>query len=161
MRLPRFGVSAVRTRRHVLLSVIAATACAMAASGVASRAQAPADGIGLPPNAMSLEGVPTVRLEATRDAATRRRLDSREALGERLVIQIDDGRLIWSSRGGRPLTVTSAGTYTYLLSAQPGQYIRLQRLNDRLTYVEHLDFDARSVTYWGELKIVLGSRTQR
>jgi hypothetical protein len=33
--------------------------------------------------------------------------------------------------------------------------VRLRRINEKLTYVEHLDMGSRSVTYWGELRVVL------
>jgi hypothetical protein len=34
--------------------------------------------------------------------------------------------------------------------------VRIRQLRDKLTYVEHVDTDTGSVTYWGELRIVLG-----
>jgi hypothetical protein len=46
--------------------------------------------------------------------------------------------------------------FTYL-SSDPGQYVRIARVNDRITYVEHVDTALGSITWWGELKIVLGS----
>jgi hypothetical protein len=33
--------------------------------------------------------------------------------------------------------------------------VKIRRLTDRLLYVEHLDMPFLSVTYWGELRIVL------
>jgi len=33
--------------------------------------------------------------------------------------------------------------------------VRFRRLGERLSYVEHVDLDLGSVTYWGELRIVL------
>jgi hypothetical protein len=128
------------------------------AQPVTNRAQAPGGAIGLPSNTTSLEGTPTVRLDATRDAATRHKLDSAESEGQRLEIRLEGHQFVWSSRGDRPLTLTTSGDYTYLLSDQPGQYIRIRRLNDRFTYVEHLDMDGGSVTYWGELRIVVGKQ---
>ena len=110
----------------------------------------------VPPNATALEGLPTVRVETTREATTRRQLDSRESAASRLRIQIKDGSFYWSSRDDRRLTLTASGEFTYLSSTEPGRYVRIRRLNDRLTYVEHLDTTLGTVTYWGELRIVVG-----
>jgi hypothetical protein len=110
----------------------------------------------IPGNATSLEGVPTVRIEATQDTVTRRELGGVEAAKSLLKIQIVDGRYYWASHGNRPLTVSTAGEFTYLMSAEPGRYVRFRRVNDRLTYAEHVDMASGSVTYWGELRVVLG-----
>jgi hypothetical protein len=32
----------------------------------------------------------------------------------------------------------------------------MTRLNDRVSYVEHVDLASGSVTWWGELRIVIG-----
>jgi hypothetical protein len=110
----------------------------------------------LPPNATALEGLPTLRVETTPEATTRRQLDSEEAAASRLSIRIKDGGFYWSSRDDRRLTMTASGEFTYLSSTEPGRYVRIRRLNDRLTYVEHLDTRLGTVTYWGELRIVVG-----
>ena len=109
-----------------------------------------------PPDATGLEGTPTLRVDTTRDSTTRRRLDAAEAATSRLRIQIRDGAFIWSSRDDRRLTASAAGAFTYLSSNEPGRYVRIQRLSDRLTYIEHVDTELGSVTYWGELRIVAG-----
>lgn len=109
-----------------------------------------------PPDATALEGTPTLRVDTTRDSTTRRQLDAAEAAGSRLRIQIRDGALIWTSRGDRRLTASAAGAFTYLSSNEPGRYVRIQPLNDRLTYIEHVDTELGSVTYWGELRIIIG-----
>ena len=109
-----------------------------------------------PPNATALEGLPTLRVETTPEATTRRQLGSEEAAASRLRIQIKDGSFYWSSRDDRRLALTAAGEFTYLSSTEPGRYVRIRRLNDRLTYVEHLDTTLGTVTYWGELRIVVG-----
>ena len=109
-----------------------------------------------PENATALEGLPQVRIDTTRDDVSRRELDAAESAKSRLTIKVVDGRLYWADRPGSPLTVATSGGFTYLSSAEPGRYVRLQRVNDRLTYAEHVDFGNRSVTYWGELRIVLG-----
>jgi hypothetical protein len=109
-----------------------------------------------PAGATALEGTPTLRVDTTRDSTTRRQLDAAEAAENRLRIQIRDGALIWSSRDDRRLTASAAGAFTYLSTSEPGRYVRIQRLNDRLTYIEHVDTELGSVTYWGELRIVAG-----
>jgi hypothetical protein len=74
----------------------------------------------------------------------------------RLTIKAENGRYFWASRGNLPLTLSSSGEFTYLASSEPGKYVRFRRVNDRITYVEHVDMAHGSVTYWGELRIVLG-----
>ena len=59
------------------------------------------------------------------------------------------------TRGNRLLSLNSFGEFTYL-SSQPGQYIRFARLNDKISYVEHVDSTSGSVTWFGELRIVVG-----
>lgn len=110
----------------------------------------------IPDNATALEGTPTTRLDATSEGAKRQRLDRDEAATHALQIKIVDGRYYWASRANRPLTVTTSGDFTYLTSAEPGHYVRFTKINDRLSYVEHVDMGFGSVTYWGELRIVLG-----
>jgi hypothetical protein len=109
-----------------------------------------------PPNATALEGTPDIRIETTSDAATRRQLDSTDAAANRLRIQVKDGAFYWSSRDNSRLALTTAGDFTYLSSTTPGRYVRIRRVNDRLTYVEHVDTTFGSVSYWGELRVVIG-----
>jgi hypothetical protein len=109
-----------------------------------------------PPNATALQGLPAVRVDTTPDAAVRRQLDAAEAAASRLRIGVTDGTFYWSSRDNRQLTLSRAGEFTYLSSTAPGQYIRIRRLNDKLIYVEHVDSGFGSVTYWGELRVILG-----
>ena len=61
------------------------------------------------------------------------------------------------TRDNQPLRLNLSGDFTYL-STDPGHYIRLSRVGDKLTYVEHVEMDARSVTWRGELTIVLGKK---
>jgi hypothetical protein len=110
----------------------------------------------VPANAVSLEGMPASRVETTAEGTTRQQLTGAEATRSGLRIRIDSGRYYWSSRRDQPLTLTAAGEFTYLMSNEPGHYVRIRRLTDRATYVEHLETPLGSVTYWGELRIVLG-----
>jgi hypothetical protein len=96
-----------------------------------------------------------VRVDASKEGASRRTLNSAEATKQSLKIRIVNGRYFWASREDRPLTLSSAGEFTYLTSSEPGQYVRLRRINDRIDYVEHVDMASGSVTYWGELRVVL------
>lgn len=130
-----------------ILGVVGVVACLCAARGAGAQ---------IPATATSLEGVPTVRIDTTHDRATRRELGGAEATKSLLKIRIVDGRYYWASQDDRPLTVSTAGDFTYLSSAEPGRYVRFRRLNDRLTYVEHVDMPTGSVTFWGELRIMLG-----
>ena len=108
------------------------------------------------PKVATLEGVPTIRVDSTADATTRRVLGSSEAAQNPLKVRVRDGRFYWASRDNRLLQLNSSGPFTYL-SSEPGSYIRLTRLNDTISYVEHVDMKERgSVTWWGELRIVVG-----
>ena len=110
----------------------------------------------IPRDASALEGVPTIRLDVTDHGAKRQKLDPTHAAAEALKIDIVDGRYYWTSREKQPLTVTTSGDFTYLASHEPGKYVRFKKLNNTISYVEHVDMDFGSVTYWGELRIVVG-----
>jgi hypothetical protein len=110
----------------------------------------------MPAGAVSLEGLPASRVETTPDGTTRQQLAGAEVLRHQLRIRIDDGRYYWASRRDQALTLAVAGEFTYLMSNEPGHYVRIRRLTDRVTYVEHLETPLGSVTYWGEMKVVLG-----
>jgi hypothetical protein len=120
------------------------------------QAQAPATVADIPRGAIALEGRPQVSVDVTKDGAQRKELDPADASKHRLRIRVVDGRFYWGTRDDRPLTVSSSGDFVYLSSAEPGRYVRFRRVNDALAYVEHVDTAFGSVTYWGELRIVLG-----
>ena len=75
----------------------------------------------IPATATTLEGIPTVRVDSGR-----RRHDATgaphpsEAAKSRLTVGLVDGRYYWTSRGNRPLEMSSSGEFTYL-SFEPGQ----------------------------------------
>jgi hypothetical protein len=138
-----------------MISTIGVAAClALGAASVAGQAQTSAAKPVIPETASTLEGVPTVRLDTTTEGARRRQLTGEEAAKSGLKIKVVDGKYYWESRDNRPLTVTSSGAYTYL-STEPGQYVRLRKVDDRIEYVEHVDKAWESVTFWGELRVVL------
>jgi len=141
-----------------LVAAIGLMAClGLVAVGAASQTQTGGEPPAIPEDARALEGVPEVRLDVTREGATRRTLDQTEAAAHSLSISIVDGKYYWSGRADRPLTLTSADDFTYLSSsAEPGRYVRFRRVDDGIAYVEHVDMAWGSVTYWGELRIVLG-----
>lgn len=110
----------------------------------------------IPPTAAALEGIPTVRVDVAEDGATRQVLSESEGEEARLTVGFIDDQYYWTSRENRPLEKFAVGPYTYL-SSDPGHYIRFTRLNDRITYEEHVDSDSgRTTTWWGELRIVVG-----
>ena len=109
----------------------------------------------LPAGAATLEGVPTVRIDTSQAGATRKVLAPGEAKQQRLTISKAGSQYYWASRENKLLQLNSSGPYTYL-SAEPGSYIRFTRINDRIDYVEHVDSPLGSVTWWGELRIVVG-----
>ena len=108
----------------------------------------------IPSTATTLEGVPTVRIDSTETGTTRHVLGAADAAKDRLKVTVVDGTFYWTSRGNRPLQLSSTGEFTYL-SSEPGKYIRITRLNDKLSYIEHVDMTSKSVTWWGELRIVV------
>jgi hypothetical protein len=130
--------------------------CLAAALTARGDCQAPPAGkpVVIPENATALEGRPTIRIDATQAGATQRKLEGAEAARQSLKVSIVDGRFYWTSRENILLTLIPSGQYTYL-SSEPGKYIRLRKIDDKLEYVEHVDTDAVSVTFWGELRIVL------
>ncbi len=132
---------------------------ALGAGGVA-QAQGPTPApqpVQIPDAATVLEGIPTVREDSSERRSERRLLDPAEAASNRLNVRIREGKLYWSSQADSPLQLDAIDGFTYLSSpSRPGSYIKLTRLNDRITYVEHLDMPTGQVTYWGELRIVVG-----
>jgi hypothetical protein len=123
----------------------------LSAAGLAQTTGAPPV---IPENATALEGQPTVRVDATKEGATRRELDKAEAARQSLKVSVAKGRYYWTSRDNRPLTLTTSGEFIYL-STDPGRYVRIRKINDRFSYVEHVDTEFGSVTFWGELRVVL------
>ncbi len=146
------------TLQRQIVATFAVVAClGVAALGAAAQQPAKPEPVKIPDNASGLEGLPTVRVDAAEDQATRRQLGSGEAINSALKVRIVDGRYYWGSRDDRPLTLSSSGGFTYLSSAtEPGHYVRLRQVGDRITYAEHVDMASGSVTYWGELRIVIG-----
>lgn len=144
-----------RARATVLLTVFVSL---LASTRPVAQAQAPEpQRVDVPQAATTLEGIPTVRVDATQQGATRRLLDAMEREKSRLTIQKVDGKYVWTSRDNKRLTLFNEGPFTYL-SAAPGQYIRFTRVNDRITYVEHIDSPIGTVTWYGELRVVLGRK---
>ena len=115
----------------------------------------PPQRVEIPGSATSLEGIPTVRIDSAEGTTTRQLLDAAEAAKARLTVRVIDGQFYWTTRGDRLLRLNSSGEFTYL-SSEPGQYIRLTRINDKISYVEHVDLPSGSVTWFGELRIVVG-----
>lgn len=111
--------------------------------------------IEIPATATTLEGIPTVRIDSAEGGTTRHVLSASEAAKSRLTVGLVDGLYYWTSRGNRPLERSSSGELTYL-SSDPGHYIRFTRLNDKISYAEHVDLVSGSVTWWGELRILAG-----
>lgn len=145
-----------RIGRFAVTATLAATLVASGAFGQTSTPPSPPSSpVAIPKEASSLEGRPTVMIDSTAAGSTRRELGVAEGSDHRLAIKVVDGRLFWASQGNIPLTMDTVGGYTYL-SSGPGRYVRLSRVNDRISYVEHLDTAPGHVTFWGELRIVLG-----
>jgi hypothetical protein len=150
------NVMMTRTRFPLYFVGVVGLVVSLSAGATAARqAQSSREPAVIPENASALEGLPAVRVDASKEGANRRTLNGAEASKQSLKIRIVNGQYFWASREDRPLTLSSSGEFTYLTSSQPGQYVRLRRINDRIDYVEHVDMGTGSVTYWGELRIVL------
>ena len=135
---------------------LAAAFCvaALLAPTIVGQTQATPAPVPIPPNAVALEGLPTVRVASAQGNTTRRILNETESVKSRLVVKIVDGQYYWTSRDNRRLRLEASGPFTYL-SSEPGNYIRFTRINDRLSYIEHLDVPTGSVTWWGELRVIV------
>ena len=144
----------MRFPTHVAAVIGLAGCLALGSSSAAQQAQTSGEKTVIPANASALEGVPAVRLDVKKDAAMRRQLDGDEAARQTLKIKVDNGKYFWATRENVPLKLTTSGEFTYL-SAEPGQYIRLRKVNGKIEYVEHVDKEWESVTWWGELRIVV------
>jgi hypothetical protein len=139
-----------------LVGVVGMVIClAVGTVAAALQAQTSSEPPRIPENASALEGLPAVRVDASKEGATRRTLNRAEASRQSLKIRVVNGQYFWTSRDNQPLTMSSSGEFTYLSSAEPGRYVRFKQINDRIAYVEHVDTALESVTYWGELRIVL------
>lgn len=142
------------------LIALVLTASGLLASAVLAQGGAQPSTAQIPVNAIALEGIPTVRVDSAAGDTTRRVLSQNEATKSRLVVNIVDGKYYWTSRDNRPLRLDASGPFTYL-SSEPGQYIRFTRINDKVAYVEHVDMPLGSVTWWGELEIILPKQPPR
>ena len=140
----------------IVRAVVAAVVCVgFALHAKATQETRRPQPVEVPAGATSLERIPTVRIDSAEENTTRRVLDRAEAAKARLTVRVVDGQFFWTSRDNRPLHLNSSDEFTYL-SSEPGQYIRLTRLDDRISYVEHVDLTSGSVTWFGELRIVVG-----
>ena len=139
-----------------LIGLVAAMvgAAALLAPGITGQTDAIPATVRIPPGAIALEGIPAVRVDAAQDETTRRVLNQVESVNSRLVVEIVDGQYYWTSRDNRRLRLEASGPFTYL-SSEPGNYIRFTRVNDRLSYIEHVDVPTGSVTWWGELRVIV------
>lgn len=116
---------------------------------------AAAQQVDIPEGIIGLEGLPALRIDSTEEGTIRRALDPAEAAEHRLQVHVRDGVFYWTSRDGDRLQLDRSGEFTYLM-ADPGRYIKVTRLDDRLSYVEHVETKPfGSITWWGELRIVL------
>ena len=123
---------------------------------ILGQSEAPPAAVRIPPNAIALEGIPTVRVDSAQTGTTRHVLNAAESVKSRLLVKIIDGQYYWTSRGNRHLRLDAFGPFTYL-SSEPGSYVKLTRIHDKVAYVEHVDMPVGSVTWWGELQIIVGN----
>jgi hypothetical protein len=138
------------------ITLLSSAALVLLSAGVRAQSNPQNSSVTIPQDTIALSGTPTIRVDTTSDTTKRRRLTSKEAGQQRLMVKVIDGRYFWANRENQPLKLETSGEFTYLSSGDPGQYIKLRRINDRISYVEHLDVGSGSVTYWGELRIELG-----
>ena len=141
-------------KRFIGVAAAAFGVAALLVPTIVGQTQATRASVPIPPNAVALEGLPTVRVDSAQSNTTRRVLNEAESVKGRLVVKIVDGQYYWTSRDNRLLRLDVSGPFTYL-SSEPGSYVKLTRVNDKVTYVEHVDMPMGSVTWWGELRIVV------
>jgi hypothetical protein len=139
----------------VFVASVMAAGLSLAAQGGIGQETARPQRVEIPVGTTSLEGLPTVRIDSAKDTTTRHVLDAAEAAKARLTIKVIDGQFYWTTRGNRQLRLDLSDRFTYF-SSEPGQYIRMTRLNDKISYVEHVDVTSGSVTWFGELRVVIG-----
>ena len=137
------------------MACTAAAALACVVWSVAAAGQQPPPQPVEIPKSGTLEGLPTVRIDSTEKGATRRVLTEAEAAKNRLSVRVANGLFYWTSRDNRPLRLDSTDGFMYLQD-KPGSYIKFTKVDDKITYVEHVDRGLESITYWGELRIVIG-----
>lgn len=135
--------------------VAAALVCVWATVAVSAQTPVNPQLVDIPRTATTLEGVPTVRIDSTEKGATRRVLTDSEAKQNRLSVRVANGQFYWTSRDNRPLRLDFTDGFTYLQD-KPGSYIKFTKVDDKITYVEHVDHGLESITYWGELRVVVG-----
>jgi hypothetical protein len=124
-------------------------------AGALSAPVATAQLLEIPREAIALEGIPTVRIDSTEEGTTRQVLGPADAAANQLRIRVIDGTFYWASRDDQLLRLERSDEFTYLTS-EPGKYIKVTRMGDRLSYVEHLETKPfGSITWWGELRVVL------
>jgi hypothetical protein len=154
MRFPQQYVRAL----CIVAALASVAALAVGQTNTSGHANTNGQTVVIPNNARALEGIPTVRLDETSKGVKKQKLDQRQAIDHALKIRIVDGRYYWASRNDRPLTVNAEGEFIYLMSAEPGQYIRLRKVDDKISYVEHInmDRDLQCITYSGYLRVVVG-----
>ena len=141
--------------RRVIGLAAACGVAALLAPTIIGQTQATPASVPIPANAVALEGRPTVRVDSAQSNTTRSVLNETESAKGRLVVTIIDGQYYWTSRDNRRLRLEPSGPFTYL-SSEPGRYIRFTRIDDKVAYVEHVDTALGSVTWWGELQVVVG-----
>ena len=117
------------SQRSGRVVVIAMACLGMAVSLALGQEPAEAQKVEIPATATTLEGIPTVRIDSAQAGATRRLLSGAEASKDRLTVTVVNGQFYWASR-----------------------------LNDKISYVEHVDLGLGSVTWWGELRIAGGKQ---
>lgn len=128
------------TQRMAVPMEVAFVCVGLAVHGVAAQEPSQLRRVDIPTTGVALKSIPVVRIDSAEGTTTRRVRGAADSARDRL----------WAK------TVDS-GAFTYL-SAEPGKYVRVTPLGDRIAYVEHVDLALGSVTWLGELRIVAGAR---
>lgn len=130
------------TQRMAVPIEVAIMCVGLAVHGVAAQGPPQPQRIDTQAAGVALKGIPVVRIDSVEGTTPRRVLGAAGA-GDRLWAKAVDGE-----------------AFTYL-SSEPGKYVRVTRLTDRVAYVERVDLTLGSVTWLGELRIVAGVRPAR
>ncbi|MEK7405958.1 MAG: hypothetical protein AAB225_12690 [Acidobacteriota bacterium] len=109
----------------------------------------------IPPAATALEGLPASVASSDEKGTEKKLLNAREAMKNRLLVTIVNGKFYWASRGNRQLQLHESGAFTYLYQG-PGAYIKFTKIGNKFVYMEHANILLSTLTYWGEMKIITG-----
>jgi len=100
---------------------------------------------------VAVHGLPIIQTRSSKDVTTNIKLDSRQQISNRLLINKEDGKYYWQTRDNRELVYQKFKGYDLYIDMKTGGYIKVVKQPDgRYVYTEHISLKRlRSFTYWG------------